>query len=71
MKGSEALSDSKVKKGINANPGISCLAKYCSHHCGAIGCTAQNVAIGTTHAAHNDETMCHTFKERQEEEDEG
>ena len=46
--------------------GISCDVKNCVHHDGETYCTAGCIAVGPSHANTSADTICATFKQKDE-----
>ena len=60
--GCDRASDTKK----NVNKGISCDVKNCVHHDGETYCTAECIAVGPSHANTSADTICATFKQKDE-----
>lgn len=48
------------------NKGISCDVTNCSFHTGKCYCTADQIAVGPREASTSADTLCATFKHREE-----
>jgi len=47
------------------NSGITCDVKNCAYHEGDCHCTASKIAVGPSHATSSTDTICATFKPKQ------
>lgn len=48
------------------NKGISCDVKNCYYHDGSCYCTASQINVGPTNASSSADTLCATFKHKEE-----
>ncbi len=46
--------------------GVVCDVQNCSYHDGACHCTAKQIAVGPSHASACADTVCATFREKQQ-----
>ena len=52
--------------GCRVNSGISCDVKNCAYHEGDCHCTAEKIAVGPSFASSSTDTVCATFKQKEE-----
>ena len=59
--------ETKEKKGCcgHVNSGITCDVKNCHYHQGECHCTADKIAVGPNYATSSTDTVCATFKPKQ------
>lgn len=50
----------------NVNKGISCDVNNCYYHDGECYCTAERITVGPSNAATSADTLCATFKQKEE-----
>lgn len=60
--GCDKASDTKK----NVNKGISCDVNNCYYHDGRCYCTAERITVGPSNAASSADTLCATFKNKDE-----
>ena len=50
----------------DVNHGISCDVHNCYYHDGSCYCTAERISLGPSNAASSAETLCATFKHKEQ-----
>ena len=58
--------DSSFESKKNVNKGISCDVNNCYYHDGNCYCTAEKINVGPNSAVSSADTLCATFKNKQE-----
>ncbi len=61
------MQDKRNEQKCKCNKGVNCAVHTCCYHDGKCGCTAKTVSIGPSNAIECRETVCATFKKREDD----
>ena len=59
------MMDKKISCDCKPNKGIKCDVKNCMYHSGDTYCVADQIAVGPHHAETSADTICATFKQKE------